>query len=365
MEENESETKKEEENKEKNEEIKMEEKKDHNREEEKNESIYTKEIIEENIENQFKNNFKVKEDDKSNLKIELKNKDNINKENNEINICLTEIRDNNPIQVDITNEIKNINIPKLINENKENKQKFETIKNKQKRSRNESLLNNNFHFNQNNFHSFNNLKKKIKIRNLKTENEQINTSSKSNSNSQRCINSYKEKELEPEIELKAINSERLIFNRTTPKFFIKDKKYENIQIQAEKKNKHLSFPRLYCNFKLINLGSNIHFVRNESLLEQSKDKTKENKKINIDFTSPITNTYKAYQKKKKEKKISYIINNIYQNKIAQNEPKKLELELKGEAVKMLNYKNNYSIAGINFNNNKKNIHNAENQTEIK
>ena len=365
MEENESETKKEEENKEKNEEIKMEEKKDHNREEEKNESIYTKEKIEENIENQFKNNFKVKEDDKSNLKIELKNKDNINKENNEINICLTEIRDNNPIQVDITNEIKNINIPKLINENKENKQKFEIIKNKQKRSRNESLLNNNFHFNQNNFHSFNNLKKKIKIRNLKTENEQINTSSKSNSNSQRCINSYKEKELEPEIELKAINSERLIFNRTTPKFFIKDKKYENIQIQAEKKNKYLSFPRLYCNFKLINLGSNIHFVRNESLLEQSKDKTKENKKINIDFTSPITNTYKAYQKKKKEKKISYIINNIYQNKIAQNEPKKLELELKGEAVKMLNYKNNYSIAGINFNNNKKNIHNAENQTEIK
>ena len=116
---------------------------------------------------------------------------------------------------------------------------------------------------------------------------------------------------------------------------------------------------------MINLGSNIHFVRNESLLEQSKDKTKENKKINIDFTSPITNTYKAYQKKKKEKKISYIINNIYQNKIAQNEPKKLELELKGEAVKMLNYKNNFSIAGINFNNNKKNINNAENQTEIK
>lgn len=368
IEENESENKKEEEKQEKNEEIKIEEKKrnEENKEEE-SESIVTKEIIEENEENKemkFKNNYKIEEKKKSNLNVELKNKENINKENKEVNVCLTEIRDNNPIPVDITNDIKNINIPKLINEDKEDKQKFEIIKSKKKISRNEIFLNNNIYFNQNNFNSFNNLKKRIKIRNLKTENEQINTSSKSNSISQRYINSYKDKEPESEIELKAINSERLIFSRTTPKFFIKDKKYENIQIQLDKKNNQLSFPRLCCNFKLINLGSNIHFVKNESLLEQSKDKTKENKKINIDFTSPLTNTYKTYQKKKKERKINNIINNIYQNKIAQNETKKLELELKGEAVKMRNYKNNYSISGINFYNNKKNIHNIQNQTEI-
>ena len=342
----------------------VEEKEEEKNEEENNSFNYKEEKNQkknkENLWIERKYHYENKEDNKMNLNIELKNEKIIKKENNEIKICPTEIRDNNTIQEDITNDMKNLKIPSLINEPYENKPKNEIIRNKIKGSRNETFQNNNLRLYQKNFNSFNNLKKKIKISNLKTEIEPINTSSKSISNSQTYIHSYKDKKQEKE--LKAINSERLIFNHTASKFYIKDKKYETIQMQTENRYNILSFPRLYCNFKLINLGSNIHFIKKELRLEQSKDKNKENKKLSIDFMSPIINTYKAYQKKKKEKKI----NNMYQNKISLNEQKKIEFELKGETIKFPNFKNNYSLTSQNFyNNNKKNHRNVENQTELK
>ena len=346
-----------------NEEEKNEEEEDEDKNDEEKISFIYKGKNAQKLNKEIKKLYDRKEDNKLNLNLKLKDEKNNKNENNDLKSFFTEVPDNKTIQQDIANDIKNINIPGLIND--KNKTKVEKIKNKIKRSRNETFQSFNLHLYQNNFNSFNNLKKNMKISKLKNEIEPINTSSKSNSNSQTYINSIKDKEHEKENELKTINSERLLFNRTSPKFYIKDKKYENIQ--TEKKYNKFSFPRLYCNFKLINLGSNIHFIKKDSQLEQSKDKTKENKKINIDFMSPITNTYKAYQKKKKEKKVNNnIINNIYQNKISLNEQKKIELELKGEAVKLLNLKNNHSITSLNiYNNNKKNLQNAENQTEIK
>ena len=112
------------------------------------------------------------------------------------------------------------------------------------------------------------------------------------------------------------------------------------------KGKKISLPRIYCNFKLINLGSNIHFQRNIIQIVQPKDRAKENKKSNIDFNNSLINTYKMYQKRQKEQKNFNIFDNIYQNSqniFSLNESKKSESELiKKEVGKLLNMKNNNS-----------------------
>jgi formylmethanofuran dehydrogenase subunit B len=126
--------------------------------------------------------------------------------------------------------------------------------------------------------------------------ENRNTIIKSNSNT---LNHFFQ-EPKQEKELKAINSDRSIFEnhlyKTSPKF-------HNIQTQTTKimltNVKKAKFPNIGFSYKIINLGSDIKF--RESELEKINE-LKENAKLNIDLSSPLTNTYKLYQKKKNEKK---------------------------------------------------------------
>ena len=315
-----------------------------------------------NKENIFGNNLILNSD--------IKNKEIIKNENKGIDLFL--VPKNAQISEATTNDKKNPTIPELINKQKENYLNFESSENKYKRSRNESYQNSKTTQNKKNLNSFNNLKRNLKINNLKTDIEKINSSSKSNSNSVLMDNLSNDKEQDKENDLKQISSEKIIFSKTIPKFYIKEQKHENIQTQTqnqtEKKYNKLSFPKMCCNIKLINLGTNINFIKKQLLLDQSEDKAKDiNKNLNIDFSSPLTNIYKAYKKKKKEKKSNNMYNNIYQNnnqiKLSSNEP--LKLELKGEKIKFPKFKVNNSISNINNYNNKKDFQNYINLTKIK
>ena len=110
-----------------------------------------------------------------------------------------------------------------------------------------------------------------------------------------------------EKELKTIHSDRSIFERH---FFKTSQKFNNIQTQTAKiilnNKKKAKFPNIGFSYKVINLGSDIKF--RDIQLEKIQE-LKENAKINVDLSSPLTNTYRAYQKKKKEKNNQQIQSN--------------------------------------------------------
>ena len=277
-------------------------------------------------------NYESKDDENYNLNLEMKNEENIKNSNNQINFSLTKILDDNTVQEDTSDEVKKIQIQEMINNRKEDNSKSNKIQKKNFKSRNYTFQNINTYSSQTNFHSFNNINKEMKLIKTKSEIEPMNISSKLNSNSQTCLYFYKEKEPNKESDLKAISGERMVLHRSPLKLYLKGKKF--------------SLPRIYCNFKLINLGSNIHFQRNIIQIVQPKDRAKENKKSNIDFNNSLINTYKMYQKRQKEQKNFNIFDNIYQNSqniFSLNESKKSESELiKKEVGKLLNMKNNNS-----------------------
>ena len=161
-----------------------------------------------------------------------------------------------------------------------------------------------------------------------------------------------------------IDSNRIMLNSTSPKFHLREKNMESLKGQTDKKDIKITFPKIYFNFKLINLGENINFnnriVQN---LENPLDKEKKINNINIDFSSPLTNIYKEYKKKTKDKKNnnrnSY---NLKLNTFSENNRNKLNL--KGESVKLPNFKNNTSNTNINFNNNKKNFQINQNNNVV-
>ena len=289
------------------------------------------------------------------LNKQIKNKENINistiKNNfnhKEINNYLFESKEN------IQNIIQNIKIPDLINKEIKNKNNNLTIKTKIKGSRNLSFTNNDQLSKKHDLNKANNLKKDIKIRNNKNEIETINISYQSNSNS----NIFKN-------ESNQIDSNRIMLNSTSPKFHLREKNMESLKGQTDKKDIKITFPKIYFNFKLINLGENINFnnriVQN---LENPLDKEKKINNINIDYSSPLTNIYKEYKKKTKDKKNNNNRNsyNLKLNTFSENNRNKLNL--KGESVKLPNFKNNTSNTNINFNNNKKNFQINQNNNVV-
>ena len=182
----------------------------------------------------------------------------------------------------ILNKEKNIKIPKIMSHLIHEKEKVN----------NELLITKTII---NKEHKNNNDMKLIK----KIENR--NTIIKSNSNT---MNHFFQ-EPKQEKELKAINSDRSIFQNH---FYKTSPKLHNIQTQTTKimltNAKKAKFPNYGFSYKIINLGSNIKF--RESELEKINE-LKENAKINIDLSSPLTNTYKLYQKKKNEKKNNLVM----------------------------------------------------------
>ena len=288
------------------------------------------------------------------LNKQIKNKENINistiKNNfnhKEINNYLFESKEN------IQNIIQNIKIPDLINKEIKNKNNNITIKTNIKGSRNLSFTNNDQLSKKHDLNKANNLKKDIKIRNNKNEIETINISYHSNSNS-----IFKN-------ESNQIDSNRIMLNSTSPKFHLREKNMESLKGQTDKKDIKITFPKIYFNFKLINLGENINFnnriVQN---LENPLDKEKKINNINIDYSSPLTNIYKEYKKKTKDKKNNNNRNsyNLKLNTFSENNRNKLNI--KGESVNLPNFKNNTSNTNINFNNNKKNFQINQNNNVV-
>ena len=281
-----------------------------------------------------------------------KNEEIIKKETNDLILFPNEKKNNSKKnkEEELSNEIKNVTITNVINKEKENKPKVIQLNRKDIKIRNDSFPKTNSQLNKKDLNSFNNFKTKNNLENLKTEIEKDTILSKSNSNSI-DINKIKDKEKFMKKEIIQTNSDRIIFNKTVSKFHVKEQKIINTQTQTAKKTSSNLFPQLNMNFKLINLGSNIYFTRNELRKDNSNEKMKENKKIDIDLSSPLTNVYKAYQKQKSESKHNNINLNIFQKNISANKTKKFLL--KGESI-------NYSIS-----NNKKIVNTVDNNDMIK
>jgi hypothetical protein len=169
--------------------------------------------------------------------------------------------------------------------------------------------------------------------------ENKNTITKSNSNSNTLNHFFQEPKQEKE--LKAINSDRSIFEnhlyKTSPKF-------HNIQTQTTKimltNVKKAKFPNIGFSYKIINLGSDIKF--RESELDKINE-LKENGKINIDLSSPLTNTYKLYQKKKNEKKNNQLMqsNEVMLNRGINGSSSKPNIILPSFNTSNSFYKNNH------------------------
>ena len=315
-----------------------------------NDSLSEK-LKEENFDNYQKNNNKLNNSD---LNHGNKNEEIIKEEKKELILFPKEKNYNskkNKVE-ELSNEINNIKISDLFI--KENKRKQQALSSNRKniKIRNDSFPKSNSLIDKKNPNNFNNFKKKNNIENLKTETEKETILSKSNSNSI-VIHKVGEKEKFMKKEIILANSDRIIFNKTVSKFHIGEQKIVNTQTQTVKKTFNNLFPKLSLNFKLIDLGSNIDFTKNELRKDNSKEKTKDNKKLDIDLSSPLTNVYKAYHKQKMEAKQN-IINelNIFQKNIPANKTKKFLL--KGEPI-------NYSISNIN----KKPINIADNNNVIK
>ena len=267
-------------------------------------------INNENQLNQVENKSNINQNklsDKKKINLDLKNITNYNKDVLEkrlnsyyvnsikttVNKLVKKPEDNN-YETILAKENK-ISIPKIIyNLKKNEKDKSDNVFNTNK-----------------NMMKKNNITKTTYNRKIETR----NNISKSTSNSYNHIHISKEKEKvkekekdkdkdkDKERDLKSINSDRSIFGNinlynTSSKF------YNSIETQTKKiffKNKtRYQFPKIGFSYKIINLGSDIDFK--ERNLEAIQ-KIKENSKMNIDLSIPLTNTYKSYQKKKNEKKI--------------------------------------------------------------
>ena len=133
-----------------------------------------------------------------------------------------------------------------------------------------------------------------------SNNNKKKETSKSPNNSDNSIKVTKEKVKERF--LKSINSDISIRNKkklynTSPQF------YNSIDTQTPKLKiffKHKAkFPQIGFSYKIINLGSDIDFKEKRLEIFQKKE---ENPKMNVDLSTPLTKTYKAYQKKKNDKK---------------------------------------------------------------
>ena len=296
--------------------------------------------------NSISNNF--------NINNENKNEEIIKKETKELILFPNEKKYNskNDKEEEISNEIKNIKIADLINKEKERKPKVLPLNRKDIKIRNDSSPKTNSQPNKKDLNTFINFKTKNNMENLKTEIEKETILSKSNSN-YIDIHKIRDKGKFMKKEIIQANSDRMIFNKTYSKFHVKEQKILNTQIQTAKKTNNNLFPKLSLNFKLINLGSNIDFTKNELRKDNSNEKIKEHKKLELHLSSPLTNVYKAYQKQKSEAKQNNINLNIFQKNNSVNKSK--NFLLKGESI-------NYTIPNIN---NKKTIKIVENNDMIK
>ena len=231
-----------------------------------------------NISSIYSNNIK----SKRNEKITIQDIINNNTKNDDGN------SNNNTINVKDNNKMK---IPKIIS----------NLNNRNNEKRRLNMLD---------YFSNKNLIKNYKHNQINTKKqiETRNNISKSINNTFNYHQNSKEKENEKEKELKTIKSDRLLFKKkrlfnTSPKFFSIETQTANINTRNKKK---LKFPKIGFSYKIINLGYNINFRDNDSEKPQNKDG---NSKMNIDLSSPLTNTYKIYQKKKNEKKNMHISSN--------------------------------------------------------
>ena len=311
--------KKEKENNEK--ENKKEENKEELKEEIKNENKEINELKNEKVneENKFKKEEKIyinkrntNKNNKYNINKSIINKSNSNsKEKIPVNIENKNPYINNLDKTLNSYYIRNIkttvnktNKSPEINNNKEN----ETITVKENKIKIPKIVSNSKDKEKiklnNEFKSNKNLFKKLILdehNNYKTKLETKNNKSKSTNNTYNYIKLSKEKVKEKffaTINNDTPKKEKKIFYNTSPKF------YNSIETQTPKsklffKNKKGKFPKIGFSYKIINLGTNINFKERRLENFQKKD---ENPKLSIDLSIPLTNTYKAYQKKKNDKK---------------------------------------------------------------
>ena len=196
--------------------------------------------------------------------------------------------------------------------------KIENLKNNEK-----ELFTIDFESNKNiikkyNLEQNNNIQKKIEIRNLMSKSTG-NTFNYIQLSKEKEKEKPKRKETEKEKDLKSINSDNSFIDNkdlynTSPKFYSIETQTSNLILKNKKKGK---FPKIGFSYKIINLGSDINFKERNIENYQS---LKETSKTNIDLSKQLTNTYKAYQKKKNIKKIN--------NKFSSNELPIKELIIK-------------------------------------
>ena len=192
--------------------------------------------------------------------------------------------------------------PILTDFNKENKIMIPKINEKSKNSEKERLS---IDFNpnkniikKNNLEQNNNKKNEIKYNINKSTNNTFNYIQLSKEKEK-----LKRKDLDKEKDLKSINSDdSLVENKdlynTSPQFYSIETQTSKLVVKNKKKSK---FPKIGFSYKIINLGSDINFKERNIQNNQNK---KDSSKTSIDLSKPLTDTYKAYQKKKNIKKIN-------------------------------------------------------------
>ena len=107
-------------------------------------------------------------------------------------------------------------------------------------------------------------------------------------------------EILKELNLKRINSDNSFLENRN--LYNISQKFYSVETQTPKSiiNKKAKSKKNGFNYKIINLGSSINF--NERNIGFLLNYFKESSKTCIDLSNPLTITYKAYQKKKNEKK---------------------------------------------------------------
>ena len=327
------------ENENKENEIKENEIKEKEKKEEENKEIKDKKINELKINNNFMNKdypLKKVENKKNIIQSYINNnyKENKNKilDSKIINETKNKnIVDKNPNSYYINN-IKNVISQKQVitdinfnnnNIKKDEKYKIRIPKIENLKNNEKELFTIDFESNKNiikkyNLEQNNNIQKKIEIRNLMSKSTG-NTFNYIQLSKEKEKEKPKRKETEKEKDLKSINSDNSFIDNkdlynTSPKFYSIETQTSNLILKNKKKGK---FPKIGFSYKIINLGSDINFKERNIENYQS---LKETSKTNIDLSKQLTNTYKAYQKKKNIKKIN--------NKFSSNELPIKELIIK-------------------------------------
>ena len=213
---------------------------------------------------------------------------------------INEINDKNTITI----EENRIKIPRILESYKydeKDKDKFSIDFNSNKNTLIKYSLNKNN--NKNNIETRNNI--------IKSTNNTFNYIQLSKEK-EKIKREKKEKEKEKEREFKSINSDNSFLENkelynTSPKFSSIETQTPKIVIKNKTKSK---FPKIGFSYKIINLGSDINFKERNMQNIQNIQQINENSKTSIDLSKPLTNTYKAYQKKKNEKKNNSIKNSL-------------------------------------------------------